>query len=345
MRTRGLAALVGVLVAGTFGITSAGALTAPAQAGFSTGSLARTIVLKRCPERTVRVGAHRRVAVSEVMSFRLPKNAAQGPRAWYQLRLRLRLVLSSNTRPGLAAVSVATAGKTCAQFQLRTSGGSRRAVKWSSYDLTTGLRAGRTVGRHLDLAMVNYLQEGGVRPGRSTVTLRVEHLNGYLVRSVLVRAETAIVRTSLSPFPLSLSLDTHPALFRAGEAFTLPVRLATSGGRVVPNVRLDCTVPSGGALKVIRVSPHTFERVQDSANANVTLQTMEPGRYYLTLRAVSSRNRPVLKLAITVGPRPNGVERFWMALSQSRLQLPLVIGGSLLVLAGAWWRQRASWRE
>lgn len=297
------------------------------------------------PHRVFPVESTRRVHSELVMRYHLPEGASQGPHVWYRLRLdllvRLRTAIPSRA---LTYISAATAGWTCAQFKLSTyESGSRRGVTWSSFDLVRGARDGAADGTTVRLSMDNYLQNKGVRPGQSDLTLRLEELQGRLLREVEVLGTTAILQTTDSPYPLKVTLRSLRSVVRVGDEFTVKVALSTENRRRVRQVELEA-LSDPQRLEVIAVYPEKLASVDGRASGTVVLRALETGRQSLLLVADTPTQRPSAQLVVLVLPSETTWSRMLSLLSNTKTQVALltVAFGALLaaVLRGRARRQR-----
>ena len=138
---------------------------------------------------------------SEPIIYRLPEGASQGPTTWYLIHLHFVIEFSSNTRDGLAYVSAWNNGFASAliQFKVSRENGSIAIERYTTGAFGTEKE---TIERtSIESRFSNYLGLVAVRPGKNTLTFRLETLGGVKVESVRILDDSAIEVTSKPPPP------------------------------------------------------------------------------------------------------------------------------------------------
>ncbi|HET6706444.1 hypothetical protein, partial [Amycolatopsis sp.] len=180
------------------------------------------------------------------VDFTLPAGAAQGPATWYLFHLHTGVDFAAGSA-GTAVVSAAVNGRTAAQVQLTSSGTD---VEWSTVSAAEPARVEKVPGRSAEVTMTNYPQQAGIRGGRNRLTFTVEVADGAVVERVRFFGDTCLEPTTRSPESLEVSSRYAPAAVRAGEEFTVFVRVRNAGTTPIGTVRVTARPPAEGLQAV-----------------------------------------------------------------------------------------------
>jgi hypothetical protein len=189
------------------------------------------------------------------VTFTLPRDATQGPKLWYLLRLHVSVKLAADAAAGSAIMSAATNGRTAAQIELKPSGAG---LEWTTVSAAEPARRERETGRTADIRLTNFLQKQGVHGGPNTLTFHVEVHDGAVVAAVHVLEDTCLEATTRTPETLEVQTRHDPADIRAGDEFTVQARVRNTGTTPVGELRVtmvpddDTIEPVGGTELVVR---------------------------------------------------------------------------------------------
>ena len=280
-------------------VVAVAAAGAPAPAAAAEREVARLDSLRRAP--AVLAGRARPATLR--MGFELPSGAAQGPKRWYVVRLRYRLRFARDSGRGFAWVTSATNGRTAAQIEYTTSRRQGRlGVRRTTVDLIHGQRERPGRSARDAVAYMNYLQYEGVRPGPNTWTIRLEQAGAARVERLEVLGDTAIVETTRTPHPLTLTAALDGDRPRAGERFTVKAILAARPGRSVGDVAVRA-VPQDDGAELVGPAEQRVARVTDRARTvRFTFRARRAGAYPLVLTADSDANDPNVSAEVEVLP-------------------------------------------
>lgn len=245
-----------------------------------------------------------------IAEFSLPPDAGQGPHSWLTGQLHFSIRFAPESR-GLAYVSADTNGATMAQIKFEMTPG--RDLRYSAVALPEGRRETAVSGRSAEVRFTNYLRNAGVRPGRNTFSLSVELEEAIQIEQLVLHDDSAIERTEISPYPLSIVLGrAAKRTIRAGERFTVPFLVQTKGAATAEDVVVS-VVPSA-PLDVVGAHEQPLGSVgREPRKGSFTFRADRPGEYRIELRARSSLNRPVRTVGVRVLPVSSG-PRFLPAL-------------------------------
>jgi hypothetical protein len=222
-------------------------------------------------------------------SFTLPERSRQGPRSWFVMRLRARVIVRRTARPSLIYLTGSTNGRASVQVKLTVPPRSapQQAIRWESYGLLDGLMQHASARAPLTIDARNYLQYKGVRPGHNTFTLGVEEFGGHALRSVRFLATTTIGAGYRSAASIRLAVDRASAHV-AGDRLTVPVTVANHGGRAARHLAIMPDVDEN-LLQVERVSPSAIAKLAPGARRTAILRFRIRGAGRTTI-AVAERD-------------------------------------------------------
>lgn len=240
-------------------------------------------------------------------TFALPPAAKQGRSGWYASRLRMKIALRRGTKPSLVYLSSDTNGYTSTQIKVEVPPrSSRRPVRWTFYGLLGGYES--HTERHDDfvLDVQNYLQNKGVRPGKSRLAAKIEVLGPMVVRQAAVLRGTSISSGLNAPAKLEVRADTaNVSLTR--DSVAVPVRVSNAGGQIETriSVRGDTDqrvlLPGGGSSqRLARLAPGAAE------DRTLHFQRHGVGRIVLAISVAGATSSAQDRIAIdvpSVGPQ------------------------------------------
>lgn len=242
------------------------------------------------------------------LPFRLPAGASQGPRDWYLIKLHYRLELDEKSEPGLVTLYSSSNGRTMAALDFRV-------LKSGSPPLVRG-SAVRLGGRQLHIerkttwkgVFTNYFQIGGVRPGKSSLTLTVSQEDGAHFKSLDVFADSGILVSPNGPSAVRVIPSLSDRDIRVDERFRVGFTVHSIGEAATANgskisisaPKLRVVGPRSVNLKAIPVGKR--------ASGSFTLVSPREGTFPVTLRFQSWNGEETVRLAARVtadGPAPN----------------------------------------
>jgi hypothetical protein len=238
--------------------------------------------------------------VARSFAYVLPADAAQGPERWYTIRLRFQIRFDPDSGPGFAWVTADTNGRTGAQIEFTTSQrGGRLRVRRTSVDIVNGQLEHVTSSPTTELTFANYLQTRGVRGGRNVWTLRLEQAGEARVERLEVFADTAIVETRRTPYPLGLSGRLLDRTVHVGDTFRVAVALRNRTGERLADVAVVPRFDPAALTLVGR--PATASRVLRGTTRQVfAFRARRQGTHELLFLGSSSRNAPTGVLHVSV---------------------------------------------
>jgi hypothetical protein len=234
--------------------------------------------------------------------YRLPAGAAQGPDAWYTIRLHYRVAFARESGPGLVWVTAETNGRTSAQveYTLRRPSGALR-VRETSVDIVRGQVERSFEGRTSEVRFRNYLQNAGVRAGDNVLRIRVEQAGGARVERLEVLEDSGVYRTDRSPYPLRIDVGASERAIRVGETFSLVVEVSNRTGEPLRDVAVRPTFDPR-AFELRSPPVRRFARVAAPTRAVFELRALSVGGHRVDVLADSSRNHPSVAVRVTVAP-------------------------------------------
>jgi hypothetical protein len=294
--------------------------------------------LKRFPPTTRAFRPTGRDSFQRLGTFRLGAGSRQGPRSWYVGHLHFQLTLARLQGGGRVYISADTNERTFAQVEFERVG---RGIRWSTYDLFGGESEGLFTDRDVEISFYNYLQDKGVLPGTNSIQLHVEQFGAARVERVITYSDSAIQKTSRSPYPLALTIRPLDGRVTVGDQFRIKFTLATrNDGDRLEQVALEPTYDKS-RLRIVPPIPKTsFETLRGSADGILVFEPLQAGGHKLGFLANSNINNPGTTLLVQVDPRR---ER-WYEDTQGQVGAAIVVIGLVLTTGGIVWRRRTSSR-
>jgi hypothetical protein len=235
--------------------------------------------------------------------FDLPADARQGPEQWYLVRLRYRLWFRRDSGRGFAWVSSDTNGRTAAQIEYTTRRRRGRLdVRRTAVDLTHGQQERRSRSPRDALTFTNYLPYQGVRGGSNTWSIRLEQAGSARVARMEVLGDSAIVRTTRTPFPLSLDASSDGEESEVGGRFSVTARLAARPGYHLGDVVLR-VLPESHGIQLLGQPIRRFHRFVGRRRTVFSFLARRAGSYAITVVASSDANHPNASVQVHVSPK------------------------------------------
>jgi hypothetical protein len=235
------------------------------------------------------------------LPFRLPAGARQGPRTWYLFKLHYRLVIDQSSGTGLIWVNATSNGRAMALLTFRTARrGGKLRVRSTQAGLVAGSKLEESKRTTWDGVYTNFFTLGGVRPGRSRLTIGVFQEQEARVRSLRVFADSGIIVTRNGPASVELVPVLHDRDIRVGEEFRVGYRVESVGESAVP---AGGTVTIGAVgLKVVGARSALLGRIPAGKNrlGFFRLVADRPGTFPISLQVSSWGGTPVVQLAAHV---------------------------------------------
>ncbi len=263
-----------------------------------------------------------------VRHITFPAHAHQGPARWWVMRLVARLSIRRAPKPSLIDLTGFTNGRASIQVEIvvPARGDTRHRVHWEAYGWLDGL-VRRTVSRRSFVVDArNYLQYGGVTPGRARFSVQVEQFGGRAFRGGYLSAKTLIV----GGYPTAASMDT--ALVRSqlrvdGRTVRVPLAFANRGGRAAVAIKLKASYDDQ-MLKLLHISPRFIHRLPAgrTARAVATFRVLRPGRTSIRFGESDAVRSSGTSLALAL-PRTDGGDSSGALLGFLPAALLFIAGG------------------
>jgi hypothetical protein len=218
------------------------------------------------------------------LTFELPAGAAQGPATWYTLRTRLRFHWEKGAQTSASFVA-STNDRVVSQVELQSTDAGRR-LYYSSR--TTGPTERITNEATSEVDFESYAQFGGVQPGINHLHIVLNNHRGRPVRAVETLPGTAIIRTDIHPYQLSLGTPEQRVTVEAGAPAQIPIRLKHRGER--PESPVSLTAVSSGKGLRSSFATSRFPSVGTSTDASLVLDTDRTGSYTVLVTAQSEKD-------------------------------------------------------
>jgi hypothetical protein len=221
---------------------------------------------------------------------------------------------------------VSTNGRAAALIKYESNG---IAVVRSSADAVNGEVTRRVPARTDTFRFRNYLQYEGVIGGENLITMRVRQSGDLRADSVRVLPDTAILKTSVSPYPFAVKVTPEAISGRVGDSIDIKVVLTRPRNEDVGLVSIRPIFDRAILALTNRYDLPRSARV--AANGRIlqpSVKLLRPGASQLVLAVSSARNNPTVIVPIAARPRSSG----------STLPVVMIwaIGGLPLILVTIW---------
>lgn len=226
-------------------------------------------------------------------TFQLPAGARQGGPDWYILHLHATIETNADSPiGGWGVVSATTDGKTSVQAEIERYSDS--LVRIRGVNLIQGGFDRYTHDRTFDIIIDNYIQLAGIRGGTNTFGVRAnDDAANHLISAIVIRPDTAILRTRRAPPKLELSVSNERVTARPGQG--THVSFQVSPGNAWPLKGVRVSVVSDRSVSVNPQVPLHVETVPDVRPSSFDIASLQRGEHVIAVNAVSANGGGVSK--------------------------------------------------
>jgi hypothetical protein len=245
---------------------------------------------------------HRQFSYRDV-ALTFPRGAHQGPSSWYLIHLHFRISISPESGSGRIYIVASTNDRPAAMIRFDTTANPAGVrVRSTDLGLVSGARSATGLPLVVESRFENFLEYKGVRPGRNTLTFKVEQYDGARIRSVRVFDDSGVEFSRLGPATLRLEPLLSRRAIEVGSTFDVGFRVHNDGDR--PSVGGTVAIAAADGLRPR--GPRTWQlgRIQPQRDerGKLTLEARRPGRFDVTLTSQTVFGSRLTRFQVEVQP-------------------------------------------